>query len=209
MMPPFTPAAEARAIEASVRRRGITQIFHFTPLSQVPRILAHGGIHPRNVLRARGIVFNDDHRRWSAEARKSEELAQYVATGIARPWGMMQHEPNCVVFGLNAQLLWRSGTSFLGGWSSRNEIAGIADVRARQTAGHFDAMFDNPTSAFPAPLPGEVLLDGSVPLQQVVAVYAKDEAHRQLIQATVREAQIAYRGPTLRLQVASWIYGVR
>ena len=128
----FEPSAEARGIQASARRRRIQQIYHFTPLAQVAGILANGGIHPRTVLRARGIDFKDEPSRWSNNYQKAEELAPYVAAGIARPWGMMQNEPECVVFGLNPRQLWRSGTSFLGDWSSRAEIRGVEDVRSRE-----------------------------------------------------------------------------
>lgn len=172
-------------------------------------ILANGGIHPRTILRGRNIPFKDDPGRWSPDGRKAEELAPYVAMGIKRPWGMMQHEPDCVVFGIQARQLWRRGTAFIGEWSSSGTITGAADVRAREGIAHFDAMFDNPNSDFPAPPPGEILIHGSVGLEDVTWLYVRDKEHGQRVQAVVRTANIAYSGPSIKLNASPRIFGVR
>lgn len=202
----FLPSADATAIEASVRRRGIREIYHFTRLEHVPSIFGNAGLHPRTELRARGVEFNDDPSRWSNDLRKAKELSGYLATSIARPWGMMRDEPDCVVFSLNPRLLWRDGSAFIGGWSSSNEIRGVADLHSRERVEQFDAMFDNPNSGWPAPLPGEVLIRGSIALDEVVRLYARDVAHAGRIKATLDAANLNYHGPTLQLQVAAWIY---
>ena len=196
-------------IETSARRRQIQRVYHFTPLAQVSSILEHGGIHPRTVLRARGISFNDDPNRWSNNQKKAEELASYVAVSIARPWGMMQNEPQCVVFGIDPCQLWREHTAFLGAWSSENTIRGISDVEAREGIEHFDAMFDNEHAQWPAELPGEILVRGSIGLEDILRLYVRDEDHERSLRRAVEAAKIRYSGPTIRLEQASWIFGVR
>lgn len=204
----FRPGLEEAAIRASVARRRIREIYHFTPFDQVPSILEHVGIHPRSVLRARGIPFNDDPLRWSNNPRKAEELIGYVSAGIARAWGMMQYHRDCVVFGIGARQLWREGTAFLGAWSSRGEISGVEDVRAREAARCFDEMFDNPNTAFPSPVPGEVLICGSVGLGEVTCVYFRSHEHQQRVVQRIRSAGISsYRGPSLQARIAPSIYG--
>ena len=205
----FQQSPEAAFVMESVNRRGITEFFHFTPIEAVPSILAHEGIHPRTVLRERGIPFDDDPGRWSNDLRKAAELEPYVATGIARPWGMMKDYPDCVVFSLKPRLLWRLGTSFIGVWSSSSEIQGIADVEARERAAAFDAMFDNPAAAFPAPLPGEVLVRGTIGLHDVKEVVARDQDHAHRIREVVKEAHIRYHGPRMTLSVKPYIYPAR
>ena len=202
-------SVDARAIRRSVERRQIRSVYHFTPMSQVPGILQHGGIHPRLVLRQLGVNFSDDARRWSRvnDQRKSEELSAYVAVSVARPWGMMQNEPDCVVFAVNRDVLWRAGTAFIGRWSWHDEIRGIADVDGHGSVEHFDAMFDNEYSNWPVPLPGEVLLRGSIDLADVVCIYVRDEGHEGRLRALVAEARIRYSGPKLRLEQAAWIFG--
>jgi hypothetical protein len=178
-------------------------------MAQVPNILQFGGLHPRTVLRERGIPFSDDPDRWSNDAGKAEDLAPYLAAGIARPWGMMKDDPTCVVFGLRRRLLWRPGTAFLGDWSSRGEIKGLADVHARRSVEHFDAMFDNANSNFPAPLPGEVLLEGSVGLEDVLVLYARSEEHSSQLINLVDTADFVYDGPDFPIEVAGWVFGQR
>ena len=205
----FQPSPEAPLIEASVNRRGIKRFFHFAPIEAVPSILAHRGIHPRSVLRERAIQFVDAPQRWSNNPRKAAELEPYVATGIVGPWGMMRHYPDCVVFSLEPRLLWRAGTSFVGKWSSSNQIQGVADVEARESVAAFDSMFDNSASVFPAALPGEVLILGSISLHDVRAVLARDQQHIERILKVVREARLHYPGPPIGLRIRPHVYPPR
>jgi hypothetical protein len=176
-------------------------------MAQVPNLLRFGGIHPRTVLRERRIPFNDDPNRWSNQTRKAEELTPYVAAGIARPWGMMKDDPTCVVVALKSRLLWREGTAFMGDWSSRNEIRGIDDVRSRCDITDFDAMFDNPNSNFPAPLPGEVLILGSIDLDEISGIYVRSAEHSVRLIAMVDAGDWTYDGPAIDVTIAPWIFG--
>ena len=180
---------------ASIRRRRLVEVYHYTPMSQVPGILEHRGIHPRSVLRARGVAFRDDPLRWSNRLEKAEALANYVATGIIRPWGMMQDDPDCVVFGIKSEILMRAGTAFMGGWSSRGDILDLADVEAQTGIANFEAMFDNPTTNWPSPIPGEVLVRGSISDADITGLYVRSRDHLDRVNATCVGAGVTSRPP--------------
>lgn len=169
-------------------------MYHYTPIEQVPGIIRHGGIHPRSVLRERGIRFNDDYGRWSNRREKAEALVDYVAVGVLRPWGMMR-EPDCVVFSIDSEVLLRARVAFMGGWSSRDEIGNIADVRAREGIASFDAMFDNPTTSWPSPVPGEVLVWGSIQEKDITCLYVRNEQHLEEVRQVLRRNNVQRRPP--------------
>lgn len=194
-------SADADAIRESIRRRGLTEVYHYAPLSQVPGIVQHGGIHPRAVLRERRIEFNDDPSRWSNDYGKAEALTDYVAVGVARPWGMMQHEPDCVVFGIRSDVLLRDGTAFMGAWSSRGEIRGLSDVEEHEGIASFNAMFDNATSNWPSELPGEILIKGTLRPQDITHLYVRSQTHLDRVRDGLRRSGVRNRppyGPALR-----------
>lgn len=172
-------------------------MYHYAPLSQVPGIVQHGGIHPRAVLRERRIEFNDDPSRWSNDYAKAEALTDYVAVGVARPWGMMQHDPDCVVFGIRSDVLLRDGTAFMGVWSSSGEIRGLSDVEAHEGTASFNAMFDNATSTWPSELPGEILIKGTLRPQDITHV--RSQVHLDRVRDVLRRKrcteQTANTGP--------------
>ena len=152
-------------------------------------------------------AFNDDPSRWSNDPVKAEELVDYVSVSIARAWGMMQHHSDCLVFGIGARQLWREGTAFLGYWSSAGRFRGLDDVRAHEAAQCFDDMFDNPNAAFPSPVPGEVLIRGSIGLEDVTCVYFRSDEHRRRVVEAIRSSGIRYHGPRLTTRIAPYIYG--
>lgn len=180
-------------------------MYHYAPLSQVPGIVQYGGIHPRAVLREHGIEFNDDPSRWSNDYRKAEALTDYVAVGVARPWGMMQHDPDCVVFGIHSDVLLRDGTAFIGVWSSRGEIRGLRDVEAHEGSASFDAMFDNATSNWPSDLPGEVLIRGTIRPADITHLYVRSQAHLDRVQDGLHRSGVRNR-PPYGARVAAWVF---
>ena len=202
----FEEAAEAAEIRASAQRRRLESVRHYSPLSQVASVLDHGGIHPRRWLRALGVTFNDDWRRWASTREKSEELVDYTAVSVISPWGMMKDDPDCVVFAIAKRQLWRKGTAFIGGWSSTRDIRGRADVEAREGVEAFDSMFDNPSSNWPAPIPGEILVRGSIPLSDCGLVYVRSQEHLAQLRAAVRESGINYRGPSMKARIDRKIF---
>ena len=202
---------DAEAIRGSVDRRQIDEVYHYSPLSQVPGILAFGGIHPRVELRRRGIAFDDDPGRWSNDRLKSEQLAPYIAVGIARPWGMMQRDPTCVVFGINTSVLLRRGTCFIGTWSSSGTIGGRNHVRTKRGIESFDVMFDNRYSNFPTPLPGEILIEGSIPLSEITRMYVRSHEHFCLVRNELLKSNYDFSGVRIPfgVRVEPRIFGIR
>ena len=202
----FPLSADADAIRASIQRRQLREVYHYTPIGQVPGIVQHGGIYPRDVLRRRGIPFNDDPSRWSNRVEKAEAMTGYVAVSIARPWGMMQHEPDCVVFGIGSDVLLRVGTAFMGAWSSRREIQNLDDVIAREGIESFDAMFDNPTTNWQSELLGEILVKGTILREDISRLYVRSQDHLVHVNRVCAEAGVQAR-PPYGTQIASWIFG--
>ena len=192
---PFPLSADAVAIRSSIHQRQLREVYHYTPIAQVPGIVQYCGIHPRAVLRERGIQFNDDSTRWSNRLEKAEALAGYVAVSIVRPWGMMQHDLDCVVFGIKASILLRVGTAFMGDWSSRGEIRDLRDVEDREGAARFDDMFDNSTSSWPSPIPGEVLVRGSINESEVAHLYVRSKQHLERVRQILRENNVRKHPP--------------
>ncbi|MDE2696865.1 MAG: hypothetical protein OXH97_10190 [Chloroflexota bacterium] len=170
-------------------------MYHYSPLSQVPGILKHRGIHPREVLRARGIEFRDDPLRWSNRPQKAEALAGYVAIGVIRPWGMMQHDTDCVVFGIKSDILMRDGTAFIGDWSSSGDIRDLTDVDEKTGVASFDAMFDNPTTNWPSPIPGEVLIRGTISDSDVTYLYVRSQDHLDKVNRACVDAGVTLQPP--------------
>lgn len=201
----FPLSADAATIKASIRRRQLHEVYHYTPIAQVPGIMQHGGIHPRVVLREQGIPFNDDPARWSNIPEKAEALTGYVAVGVIRPWGMMNKDPDCVVFGIKADVLLRAGTAFIGGWSSRDEIRDLRDVEAREGIAGFNAMFDNPSTPWPSPIPGEVLVRGTIHEGDIAKLYVRDRKHLERVRQVLRASSVE-KAPPYRTEVSPRLF---
>ena len=204
-------SADAQAIRASVQRRGIHEVYHYSPLSQMPGILAFGGIHSRVELRRRGIAFNDDPSRWSNDPVKAQDLASFVAVGVFRPYGMMKRDPWCVVFGISTSVLFRPDTCFIGTWSSSGTIGGRNHVRTKRGIASFDAMFDNPYSSFPTPQPGEILIEGSINLSEITSMYVKSDDHFRMAKREISQSSYDFSGVSIgfKARVKPRIFGVR
>ena len=188
-------SADADAIRESIRWRRLTEVYHYAPLSQVPGIVQHGGIHPRAVLRERGILFRDAPQRWSNMREKAEALTDYIAIGVRPPWGMMKDDPECVVFGVHPDVLLRDGTAFMGNWSSRGEIRGLRDVEAHEGITSFNAMFDNHTTKWPSPIPGEVLIKGTIRPEDITALYVRSQEHLARVNNECAMAGVSEQAP--------------
>lgn len=132
-------------------------------------------------------------------------MTDYVAVGVARPWGMMQHEPDCVVFGIRSDVLLRDGTAFMGVWSSGGEIRGLSDVEAHEGIASFNAMFDNATSNWPSKLPGEILIRGTLRPQDIMHLYVRSQTHLRHVRDGLRRSGVRNR-PPYSARVAAWIF---
>ena len=146
---------DANAIRGSVQRRRIRQIFHLTRLGRLPDIFRAGGLLSRRQLDTLKIGYQMSG--WGS-TEKAEEMADYICCSVLSPWGMSSQEPETkALITLDPKLLWRAGTLFSGKWSSHGDIS-LDTLLQDQTVASFDFMFDNETTNFPSPPPGEVLI---------------------------------------------------
>ena len=146
---------DANAIRESVQRRRIRQIVHLTRLGHLTDIFRVGGLLSRQQLDTLGIGYQMSG--WGSD-QKAEEMTDYICCSVVSPWGMSSHEPETkALITLHPKLLWRAGTLFSGKWSSHSDVS-LSTLLQDQTVASFDFMFDNETTNFPSPPPGEVLI---------------------------------------------------
>lgn len=157
----FTSGPEAEAIRLSVQRRGIIGIWHLGRLAQLRSIFERGGILSRAKMDELGIQYGMSG--WGTVA-KAQEMRDYICCSLVPPWGMSRQDPDTkVLLTLHPRLTWRSGTLFSGAWSSYGHIT-LSQLKRNYTAAAFDALFDNPTTGFPSPAPGELLIPDMIPV---------------------------------------------
>ncbi len=157
----FERSADADAIESIVRRRRIQRLWHLSRVDHLKSIFSKRGLLSRAKMDQAGIAY--DMSSWGA-AGKDEELKDYICCSLASPWGMARHDSDSkVLLQLQPSLLWRDGTLFSPDWSSHNEIT-LSSLLRNNTARVFDSMFQNSTTDFPSPAPGEILIPHSIDL---------------------------------------------
>ena len=132
--------ADARIIQASAKRRGITRICHFTP----SRNLAHIALDPRGVLASAHL--SDDERSVfnPTDDKRFDGHTEYVCCSIQYPnaWYFStarDKEPmfkDWVVLLVHARCLWKPGTKFC----PRNAAAEHGAL-VREGPAAFDSLF--------------------------------------------------------------------
>lgn len=179
--------AECRRIAASVDRRGIRCLYHFTRIAALPSILRTGGIMCRALLEANGISFVG--HGWG-RAGKDEEFADYICCGFLPPWGMMHREadPICVVE-VSASLISRPGTLFCPDNSAFNHFT-LEGLKAASDAASFDAMFPNQTTYKTSSHQAEVLVHRSIPLTDFRVIHFRSDPERKAALAQLHGIRI-------------------
>lgn len=148
-------------IEASLRRRGIEKVCHFTPCDRLPDIVRHGLLSLAERQR-RGITEPDLEHFWGTPGKK-EALADFVICSFMPPWGMIRsHEEEIAIITLDAgQVCCAPGVAFCPGNSAFNEYP--ADAIRTWTGGEkFDACFQNERTYQAGT--SEIFVPGRVPL---------------------------------------------
>lgn len=160
-------ALQAEAIEDYVMERGITTIYHFTPIQNLPSICAHGLLNRTSVskLRDPAILFPDTYRGDKAEWAIccSIEWPNYKMMYVKQ----IHQEIQFAVLALDASILWELECVFVPGNSAR------ADLRHRLHAlksdrfnrlRHLQALFPEPDTrkllwqSYPEDVQAEVLI---------------------------------------------------
>lgn len=152
-------------------------VWHLTRVTQLRDIFRIGALLSRSEMDRLGIPYGMSG--WGS-SEKAEELKRFICCSIIYPWGMSSQEPETkALICLKPIVLLRKGVSFCGAWSSFNDVA-VSNVFDNCTAEAFDLMFENVTSDFPAPPPGEFLVPDCIPISEFLPrVYFYDEDTKQ------------------------------
>jgi len=169
----FVPSQHSELIKQSVQRRGISRVWHLSRVSQLRDIFGAGALLSRAEMDRLGIVYGMSG--WGNDA-KAEELKDYICCSVVCPWGMSKEEPETkALISLDPKVLLREGLLFCGTWSSFGDVS-IDNLRGNCTVEAFDLMFENATSSFPAPPPGEFLVPKCIPVSEFhPRIYFYDE----------------------------------
>lgn len=176
------PGQHSTLIQQSIQHRGIRRVWHLSRVNQLKDIFSTGALLSRAEMDRLGIPYGMSG--WGSDA-KAEELKDYICCSIVCPWGMSKEEPETkALIPLDPIILLRKGSLFCGTWSSFNEVS-LSDLLGNCTVESFDLMFENITSSFPAPPPGEFLVPNCIPISEFhPRIYFYDEeAQQQAIQS--------------------------
>lgn len=159
----FVPSPHSSAIQQSITRRRISAVWHLTRLSQLPGIFQAGALLSRAEMDVLGVSYGMSG--WGSDA-KARELENFICCSVVCPWGMSKDDPQTkALIQLTPKILLREGVLFCGSWSSFGQISSPS-ILSNCTADAFDQMFNNMTSPFPAPPPGEFLVPKCIPLSE-------------------------------------------
>lgn len=193
---------EMRKIQQSLERRGISSIYHYTRIENLPSIFRHGGVLCSAERRRLGIMtVGGDWQRWGSRDR-FQEMEEYVACSLEPPYGMLEKDLDAgytlALCDIKAGLISRGGTLFCPAWSSYREF-NLEGLMERSTAEHFDGMFPNPSSSEPKFYGAEILVKVSIPLLEIQRVYFTDKELRdRAIRDCTRVIQeVGRRGVTI------------
>ena len=81
----FTAGEDADALERSVRRRRISQIWHMTRINHLRSILTNRGLLSRARMDERGIPYQMSG--WGSTG-KADDMKDYICCSLVPPWGM-------------------------------------------------------------------------------------------------------------------------
>jgi hypothetical protein len=200
---PFKPSADAARLRASVERRGIIRLYHYTASINLRSILAHGAVYSRAQMNARGIAFTG--HGWG-RAGKDEELSDYICCSFVPHWGMISRETETqAVLAFRADLVWRAGTLFCPGNSASNEFD-INTLTADTTVNAFDALFDNPNGSWPRPYQCEVLVRDEIPLDSLIRVNFQSVADQEAALEQVKHLRVPAGQETVTFAVSPGLY---
>lgn len=159
---PYGNAPHAAALRASIQRRGLACIYHYTPADQLQSIFQHGAIFCRRRLTALGIPYRG--HGWGY-AGKEQEMQEYIVCGFCPHWGMIRGETRPIaVIELDGSLIWRAGTIFCPGNSASNEYD-IATLEAADPVTTFESLFPDNRSSWPTNYQAEVLVRDAIGLK--------------------------------------------
>jgi len=166
------------ALQISVERRGLRELYHFTPLDNLHGIIVAGALLSRRQVSERGM--QSIHNSWGNSEKERTIGADYICLSITNQWAMltkvMMRSP-CppAVLVVEPHVIWREGTCFSPKNSASRDIA-ARKLRKWTHVSHFDALFASPDDRRPKDSQAEVLVRDRIPLDDVseIAFYDQD-----------------------------------
>lgn len=111
----FVPSQDSTLIQQSIRRRGISRVWHLSRVTQLKDIFSTGALLSRAEMNRLGILYGMSG--WGSDA-KAEELKDFICCSIVFPWGMSKEEPETkALVPLDPVVLLREGTLSCGNTS--------------------------------------------------------------------------------------------
>ncbi len=187
---------DTRRIQDSIRRRGITSLFHYTRVSSLPSIFTADALLSRSQMDTMSMSYTG--HTWGYNG-KEVEFADYICCGFLPHWGMMGKESELLcVFELKADLIWHEGTLFCPDNSALNDYT-LDHLQAHNTADDFDEMFPDQTTYRTRSWQAEILVYHRIPLSEVSMLHFRTRGELDQARTLVQAARLAQaQSPALR-----------
>lgn len=201
MVHPFQPGRDHVRLQASVSRRSIVGIFHYTYLGGLPSIFRSGGLLSRANLHKDGTEYKG---HGYGRPGKEAELCDYIFCSLVPPWGMMgKEEDNMALLEVSPRLIWREGTIFCPNNSAFNEFS-LKDLLGNNTADVFDTLFPNPNASWPTNLMAEIMVRDMIPAYDIIRLHflrGEDKQQADHLSRGVQIPQEYYPSEHIKLAV--------
>jgi len=178
---PALPGVELKpnwtAFQVNVRKRHLRELYHFTPLDNLPGIIAAGGVLSRRQTDERGL--KSLRNSWGNPEKEHILGAEYICLSITNQWKMLSSvmmklaDPPAVLV-VAPRVIWYKGTCFSPKNSANRDII-ASELLTWTDLGRFDALFPAPDERRPIDAQAEVLVRGCIPLDDVkkIAFYSQ------------------------------------
>jgi hypothetical protein len=168
MNPPTKPRkSDWDKFQKIISRRKIAIFYHYTPIKNLPQILAAQGVYSRHQARLRNIVPAEIHG-WGDKYR---ELQDYICLSFHPPtWLLEKSKEPLLALAINPQVVSYQGTIFSWRSSASIEVDAVV-LKSQNTADEFDTLFPDEDGNIPKNPLSEILIEDFIPLSDVQAIY--------------------------------------
>jgi hypothetical protein len=183
---PAPPGLELKpnwtAFQVNVRKRHLRELYHFTPLDNLPGIIAAGGVLSRRQTDERGL--KSLRNSWGNPEKEHILGTEYICLSITNQWKMLSSvmmklaDPPAVLV-VAPRVIWYEGTCFLPKNSASREIV-VSRLPTWTDVAHFDALFPAPDARGPVDVQAEVLVRDYIPLGDISKIaFHNQDAFKQ------------------------------
>jgi hypothetical protein len=163
--------AQSEAIREELRRRGVGRVYHWTLASQIPSILQHGLVCPRD-LQARSIKYET---HGYGTVGKDKQFAGFIVLSFLPHWGMMARATGpTAIIEMTSAVLAIDGTFYCPGNSARNDYV-FDEVSTWTQLDDLQDLFEGPDGYRVKDIQAEVWIPGTVPVSAFRRVLFRTE----------------------------------